>query len=990
MATSLDQFIKHLSDCGILSADDLQAFRDDLPRDRSPREAQGLADELIRRKKLTPFQAEAILRGETSGLVLGSYVILGELGEGGMGCVYKAMHRRMDRVVALKVLPATLTSEASAVLRFEREIKAISRVLHPNIVTAFDANEAKGVHFLVMEYIEGTDLYALVWKEGPLPVAHAIGAIRQAARGLGYAHRKGIVHRDVKPANLIQDAEGTVKVLDLGLARLRPSMGSYQEPTTQAKLTGVNSMMGTVDFMAPEQALDARHADHRADIYSLGCTLYYLLTARAAYCGDTVTKKILAHREHPIPSLCRVRDDVSVDLDTLAGWMMAKRPEDRPQSMEEVLTALEPMATAPDLGKAAAVVEMPPARLLEYGDTLILEEGPPGRSEVSTLEDIRTDSSLTPLTVPSAKPRGSGPPGIPARNTGLALGGLAAVIILFAAVIFKVKTPDGTLEVEVSEPGAQVQVLDEQDGVQVTSRNTEGPIRIAVDPGRHRLKVEKEGFRFFTKDFTIEAGGRATITAKLVPLEGKTTVVRPRPPSDRPEDPAFDRWLKGVAEMPAEVQVEAVSARLKDLNPGFDGKVMHHEEGGVVTFLQFVTNAVLDISPVRALTGLRELDCSATPGKGRLSDLSPLKGLRLTALHCNYTAVADLSPLADMKLTTFACMVTKVNDLSPLAGMPLEALGCSGSKVTDLSPLKGMNLKLLNCDHTTIADLSPLTGMPLMTLNCGGTKVADLSALTGMTLSKLEIFETEVAKLAPLTGMKLTTLYIQDTPVADLSPLIGMPLKDLNCSGTKVTDLSPLEGMKLTQMLCVGTKVDDLSPLAGMPLEVLLCSGSKISVLSPLKGMKLTLLGCDMTKVTDLSPLTGMPLMTLNCEGTKVFDLSPLAKTTVSELALSGTDVVDLSPLKGMKLTKLHFRDTSVADLSPLIGMPLKDLDCWGTKVTDLSPVKEMPLKSLLCNFKAERDSLLLRSLKTLETINLKPAAEFWKEVDEGPRREKP
>ncbi len=271
----------------------------------------------------------------------GHYEILGVLGQGGMGVVYKARNLKMNRLVAIKVLPPVKPQDPAAVARFEREMKAVARLTHPHIVTAYDADEADGKHFLVMEYIDGSDLKSLVQTHGPLSVAKVIDYIVQAARGLRYAHEQGIIHRDVKPANLMLDRSGIVKLLDLGLARI-----DAQE-TNQADLTESGMLMGTVDYLAPEQAAGARDIDGRADIYSLGCSLFYLATGRPLYDGNTVIQKVLAHREQPIPSLRDVCPGwgCSDGLEQVFTKMVAKRPVQRYQTMAEVIADLEKLLT---------------------------------------------------------------------------------------------------------------------------------------------------------------------------------------------------------------------------------------------------------------------------------------------------------------------------------------------------------------------------------------------------------------------------------------------------------------------------------------------------------------------------------------------------------------------------------------------------------------------------------------------------------------------
>ncbi len=336
MDVALKEFVSQIEDSGILLPGMLEDF---LPPKAPPQDVHQLARELIKRRQLTKFQAQEIYRGKAKSLLLGNYTILDKVGAGGMGEVFKAEHRRMKRIVAIKMLPKSLMKTAAAVARFQREVEAASKLLHPNIVSAFDADEANGVHFLVMEFVEGADLSALVKKNGPLSIEQAVNCVLQAAKGLEAAHKKGIVHRDVKPANVLLDNEDTIKLLDMGLARLQGRISG--DATTQAELTGSGMMMGTVDYMAPEQALDSKRADARADIYSLGCTLYYLLTGKPMYGGNTPIERLLAHREQPIPGLPCRGDTISQQVEAVFRKMVAKKVEDRYQSVSDVLTDLE-------------------------------------------------------------------------------------------------------------------------------------------------------------------------------------------------------------------------------------------------------------------------------------------------------------------------------------------------------------------------------------------------------------------------------------------------------------------------------------------------------------------------------------------------------------------------------------------------------------------------------------------------------------------------
>ena len=290
---------------------------------------------------------------------IGDYAIRELIGLGGMGQVFLAEHTRMQRLVAVKMLPVDRMKDEVAVSRFYDEVRAASRLMHPNIVTAFDAGELDDVHYLAMEYVDGQTLTKLVAQKGPLPVSEAAAVIRQAALGLLHAHRAGIVHRDVKPGNVMKGADGTVKILDLGLARINSASlldeadaaVNPNDPERRPK----GRLVGTLPFMAPEQLDNPDVADPRSDIYSLGATLFFLLTGRSPFTGDYL-ELVYGHRHGKIPDLMEARNDVDLQFANIFMRMMAKSPDERYASFDEVIDDLSDYVNREDT----------PAWLAEY------------------------------------------------------------------------------------------------------------------------------------------------------------------------------------------------------------------------------------------------------------------------------------------------------------------------------------------------------------------------------------------------------------------------------------------------------------------------------------------------------------------------------------------------------------------------------------------------------------------------------------------------
>jgi serine/threonine protein kinase len=844
MPVTIAQYIKQLKASGILAEETLNAL---LPPRAEPRTTEELIRELVRQKKLTKFQAEEVYRGRGHLLTLGNYLLLDLIGAGGMGRVYKAKHRRMDRLVAVKILPPAMTKEKSAIARFEREAKAAAKLRHPNIVAADDADCASGIHFLVMEYMEGQDLYAYVKKHGPLSVEDATNYTIQVAHGLEYAHKKGVIHRDIKPANLLLSHDNTVKILDMGLARLNTTEDDM--PLTDLTSTGV--ILGTIDYMAPEQALDTKQADARADIYSLGCAMYFILTGKILYEADTIMKKLLAHREAEIPSICDIRSDVPHTLDHIFKQMVSKSLQDRYQSMSEVIMDLERFrsGSASTFHYQKSNVLPPPASLSDDQiDLNFLHELP----QRPVLEQLKRKPSTT----------------VTSRYLWTVFAIISVLIMLEFYILSQSKRRQ--LHVDIDQPDTLVQVLNNSGKSEFTERCEKGKTMIHLNPGIHVLKIEKPGFDNYEHVFDLNQKKSETIAVKLIPaqqsemksaiapntdsgkqsstttvenewrelFDGKTLrgwsgnlelitiengtlindnksgviiapgeyhnmqcelefrlenggnsgigicytgtgdpsqngleiqllddaaypnnndfqkcgsiyqlastkpghfkrwpewnrlsiqstdqlvqvkmndvivseVLRQILQQNFPQHPEVFRttgkiclfpiarrseyrnlrikelamnvvdavpsiidWIKSTELLPANQQLEAVSKKLMELNPRFNGKLTGAvitqspviEDGNVIE-IGFDSDHVKDISPVRAFTKLKVLNCSSTFRSGDIADLSPLKGMSLSRLICNHTQVSDLSALAGMPLTHLQCALTPVKILTPL------------------------------------------------------------------------------------------------------------------------------------------------------------------------------------------------------------------------------------------------------------------------------------------------------------------------------------
>jgi serine/threonine protein kinase/Leucine-rich repeat (LRR) protein len=639
---------------------------------------------------------------------IGHYEVLEVAGRGGMGVVFRAFDDKLHRVVAMKLLAPALAASKRARQQFVREARAAAAVTHENVIPIYAVEEADGpVPYLVMQFVEGISLQQKIERTGPLPLNAILRIALHIAEGLAAAHRQGLVHRDVKPANiLLENGVERVKITDFGLARAGGD----------AVMTHSGLLTGTPSYMSPEQAL-GEAVDARSDLFSLGSVLHAMCTGKPPFGATSalaVLKRVCEETPQPVR---QVNADLPAWLEQLIARLHAKNPADRPASAREVADVL--------------------ARRL------------------SELQDGGTSREVA--AHPHAPAAG--------RRPRRALAAAASTLVVLLLVLG----------------------LTEATGVT-----------------------------------RIRAAWRRSAGGAAGPVGSKDRGPVPDPAAAARA--AAAEWERRVAPLSPDEQAQAVATRLKELNLGFDGVIKHQVTDGAVTQVEFSSEYVSDLSPLRALPNLKNLNCNGPqPNRGVVADLGPLRGMRLEALSCSNTPVSDLSPLKGMPLTLLECQNTLVADLTPLEEMPLSHLMVSNTRVSDLSPLRGMRLRLLNAEGLKLSDVSVVRGMPLDRLGLFRTPVSDLSPLKGMQLQYLNITAAPVTDLSPLKEMtSLRHLVLDDIAISDLSIVKNLPLDFLQISRTGVSDLSPLEGMPLRRISIDYQAPRDYRVLRSLPrLEII-------------------------------------------------------------------------------------------------------------------------------------------------------------------------
>jgi serine/threonine protein kinase/formylglycine-generating enzyme required for sulfatase activity len=490
--------------------------------------------------------------------LLGEYRLLEKLGEGGMGVVYKARHLRLDRIVAVKLLHRRSQSDEWLLSRFDREMKAVGRLNHPNVIHAYDARDVGGVRMLVTEFVDGVELRELLSRCQPLAIADACEMARQAAAGLQAAHEIGLVHRDVKPSNLMLSRHGQVKLLDLGLARL------HSAGPDGGDLTTFGQLMGTADFIAPEQVGDCHNVDIRADVYSLGCTLYNLLTGEPPFCGprfQTAMQKMSAHVLLPAPDIRQRRGDVPESLAAILERMLAKAPADRFGTPEEVVQALTPLSQGADLVACWKQCQerRPPSKTPEACR----------RTEYGTVEARPASGER------SGEPRSQSPVG-PASQPGPALRDLAArrasrwltapaVLLLTGAAIWVAVTGGNAPPTRSAAPPQTPASQAAFRSPETTNPRSDGANAASQDkPANRPASSAAEKSEETPREIENESSDRAKIAPVRRPAELPKPAVAP---FDADVARAFQRAWSGHLGIPVE-QVNSIGMKLVLVPPG--------------------------------------------------------------------------------------------------------------------------------------------------------------------------------------------------------------------------------------------------------------------------------------------------------------------------------------------------------------------------------------------------------------------------------------
>ena len=634
----------------------------------------------------TPSSAPSLAPGS----LLGPYRLQEKLGEGGMGAVYKAVHEHLDKVIAIKVLPATLTQQADAVARFRQEMKAVGKVEHPNIVRAMDAGEIGGIHYLAMEYVEGTDLTHYIKTKGPMSIPNACRVIRQAALGLAAAHAAGLVHRDIKPSNLLAAKTGQIKLLDLGLARL--ASDTVQQTHN---LTAAGQTFGTPDYMAPEQWDDAHGVDGRTDLYALGCTLCFLLTGHAPFDADksrSLIGKMQAHVSQSPPDLRTLVPGIPEELAVLFEKLLTKKREDRLPTATALAEALLPFTKATSSADPASAAS---SSSLKQSPAGIADEFPQPFPSIRNLD---------------RKPKSKrAQPGLPKWLFPVA-GGAGA--LLLAGIIIVITKRDGTTVKIPVEQGDKVEIVADDtppsSSAKDATANDETPLVPPWDP----MKTPDYAKERAVAEWVLSVGGTATVSdSKQV---SRIVSKLPLPDGD------FIVTRIDLIGNPRVTDADIV--RFQSL--------ARLQEVSLVRNRQITDAGVAELATISSLMQISLQETTVTDvGLGKLVHLPQLRNLTLTQTSVTDDGIKLLTAAERVKTLYLGGIPVSIQGLRALRNLPLMELHIPFTQVrySDLPEIASLFRELQHFDGRSLkgdvgAGLLPLAELAGLNKNSTSSK----------------------------------------------------------------------------------------------------------------------------------------------------------------------------------------------------------------------------------------------------------------------------
>jgi hypothetical protein len=885
------------------------------------------------------------------------FEILAKLGEGGMGTVFKAHQVSLGRVVALKVLAPKLAKEPALVGRFLREARATAKLNHPNIVAGIAVGSEAGYHYFAMEMIEGETFKKRIQASGLLPEAEVLRVGVAMASALAHAHAAGIVHRDVKPDNILIDRDGTPKLADLGLAKA--------ESAEDASLTQSGMTLGTPHYMAPEQAAGESNIDGRADTYALGCTLYHAATGKTPFEAPSMGLLMVKHINDRMPHPQSIRPELSDAFCLILSRMVARDRQDRyanlneaAADMEGVLAGNAPKCTPVPAAKSKFTAAPVPAQGVTKGERMATRRHAPVEGErMPSRRHAGVEGGHESKRRIAVAPKKSAMP--------MAIAGGA---VLFVGVLF------------FAMSGGSKPAADEKKSALTQAPNVppKPATLVATSPSIEHPPTAQP---------TPES--RPTEKQPIAPQQPRPAIAVETPPPAQPT-------IKVASSDPPPSNVPSPSNgggtslfNGRDLSDWHSqGKGQWKWENGAAVGIAGDGNASIWKYGCLPL----DFDLTFTAEDGD-------QGCHFGWTAKEKTVFIQFEPEGVVRITDYITDAVEVKRASAnyshgkhawrlIAKQSSVKVFIDGALAVESSNIdqawdRNRDICFFARSHSTLR-ISQLcvrdpSSAPAEAAVASATDTQVEAQATNLPPEELLKHLTEKLKAAnpgfdgqlvpKIEDGKIVELKASPAGLKDLSPFRMLPaLKRLILNSeqtTPLSDLGPLKGMQLTQLEILHSSVRDLSPLAGMSLTHLNIAATQVSDISPLQGMPLIHLSLQCSHVTDFSPLRGMPLKTLYCYAIQGFR--------------------DLHTLHGLSLEYFDCSyNPAITDLSPVLDMPLKTLFVDHTGVEDLSGLKKLKLKLIRLNYKPGVHDELLRGMPDLENINGMPAAEFWTRAAKG------